>query len=63
MGEKGVRMALNKRSVLLCALFLGVIFISGCETVKGAWHGGSEGAKKDWQALMKFDNQVRKNLW
>ena len=63
MGEKGVRMSLNKSSILLWVLFSGIIFISGCETVKGTWHGGSEGVKKDWQALLRFSDRMEKNLW
>jgi len=63
MGEKGVRMTIDKKHALLWALFLGIIFIGGCETVKGAWHGGSDGAKKDWQALLRFDDRMQKNLW
>jgi len=63
MGEKGVRMTINKSSVLLWVLFLGIIFISGCETMKGTWHAASEGAKKGWQALMRFDESMQKNLW
>jgi len=56
-------MIINKSSALLWVLFLGIIFIGGCETVKGAWHGGSEGSKKDWQALLRFDQRMQKNLW
>lgn len=56
-------MLIHKKRVLLCALFFLSIFISGCETIKGAWQGGNEGAKKDWEVLMRFDGQMQKNMW
>lgn len=50
--------------------FLAVIFVSGCETAKGAAKGvgavavgTAEGAKKDWQAVKKADGWMRKNMW
>lgn len=56
-------MTLYKRSVLLPVLLLGFVFIYGCETIKGMGSGAGEGAKKDWQVLIKADDWVRKNLW
>ncbi len=59
-----------KKSALLFMLVVFIITVSGCETVKGALKGGTEGAKKDWKtaknagaALMKADEWIQKNLW
>jgi len=56
-------MAINKKLVGLFVLLLVLIFVAGCETIKGAGTGAVEGAKKDWQTLQKTDDWVRKNLW
>lgn len=67
-------MTVKKRSVLLWVLSLGIIFLSGCETAKGAAcgigttvAGTAEGAAKDtgslWQAILNADAWMRKNLW
>jgi predicted small secreted protein len=52
-------MAINKKVFVLPVLLLVLILFTGCETIKGA----AEGAKKDWQALEKADDWMRKNLW
>lgn len=52
-------MRLCKRGIMILVLLLGLAFIYGCGTIKGA----AEGAKKDWQVLIKADDWVRKNLW
>lgn len=49
-----------KRSVALFVLSAAcLIFICGCNTLKGA----AEGAKKDWGTVEKADEWVQKNLW
>lgn len=40
-----------------------LLLIAGCETVKGAFTGASDGAKKDWEAAKKADQWMRDNLW
>ena len=59
-----------KKTTLLFLFIVFIITVSGCETVKGAFKGGIEGAKKDWEtaknagtALMGADEWTRKNLW
>ncbi len=65
---------MKKIKVLLWALFLGIIFISGCETAKGAACGfgttveaTAKGVGKDtvnlWQGILKADAWMHKNLW
>ncbi len=39
-----------KKATLLFMFILFIITVSGCETIKGAFKGGIEGAKKDWAA-------------
>jgi len=69
MDKKGVEM-MYKKYVMLCALFLSLLSLTGCQTAKGAAVGvGStvEGAAKDTQnlgaAIMAADDWIRKNLW
>lgn len=38
-----------KKGAIFCVLFVFLILICGCETAKGAFMGGAQGAKKDWQ--------------
>ena len=59
-----------KKATLLFMFIVFIITLSGCETVKGAFKGGIEGTKKDWEnakgagaALMKADDWMQKNLW
>jgi len=64
----------KKKGILLWVLFLGVVFVSGCETAKGAACGlgttavaTTKGIAKDttnlWQAILKADGWIQKNLW
>lgn len=55
-------MSLNKRSLTLIVL-LGILFIGGCASLKSAGQKVSDGSKKSWQAVLKADDWVRKNLW
>lgn len=52
---------MNRKKLLLLLLFVivGIITISGCNTVKGA----AEGAKKDWDAVKVSDECIKKTLW
>lgn len=63
-----------KRSLKFVFLGLIVLFLCGCETVKGAATGvGSTaaGVTKDsknivsgaWQTILKADDWMKKNLW
>jgi len=52
------------------ALVFAVVFCAalyGCNTMKGACKGASEGAKKDWDstcnATQGADGWIQKNLW
>ena len=64
----------NKLSFLAAVLLLAIPLLAGCETCKGAATGvgvtavgTAQGATKDtqnfWQAMLKADNWMRKNLW
>lgn len=48
-----------KKATVFLVFSVFLIFIGGCETIKGAF----EGAKKDWQAAKKTDDWMRENLW
>ena len=48
---------------LLLVLFFSSLLIAGCETIKGAFRGASEGAKKDWESAEEIDDWMRENLW
>jgi hypothetical protein len=49
-------------------MVLGVmLFLQGCETIKGtvmgAAAGGSKGIKKDWQSIKSSEKWIDENLW
>ena len=46
-------------ALAICGLYLLLVVLSGCETVKGA----AEGFCRDWQNAKKVDDWMRKNLW
>ena len=48
---------------LLIAVLTGVLFLVGCETLKGAANGTTEGAKKDFEQAKKIDSWLRDELW
>lgn len=58
---------MTKKYAMLLVLFVFLVLIAGCETVKGTVKGlaagATEGAKKDWQTLQKTDAWMRENLW
>ena len=55
---------MTKRNVLLILLaFVFMIAVSGCNTLKCAGEGAMDGAQKDWKALKKADNWLRKTAW
>jgi len=61
---------MKKEVVLFCLLAFLIISVCGCETIKGAYKGGAEGAHRDWKSsrgiiaqIMKADDWMRKNLW
>jgi len=67
-------MTLKKGGGFFAILFLGIIFINGCETAKGAACGVAStvggtvvGAAKDttslWKAIIMTDNWLKDNLW
>ena len=51
------------RKVLMAAFLLAFVSILGCETVKGAGMGATEGAQKDWQNAKQIDQKMREELW
>lgn len=55
MDKKEVRLIVKKCS-LFFILFIFLVLICGCQTMKGA----AEGAKKDWQALQKTGENIKK---
>jgi len=54
---------MKKKGVIFFILLIFLILISGCETIKGAFSGATDGAKKDWGQAKKIDDWMRKNLW
>ena len=56
-----------KKRVMPSVLFLFLLLMAGCETVKGTVQGAAQGAaqgvKKDWQTALKTDQWIRDNLW
>ncbi|MFH0739096.1 MAG: hypothetical protein V2A59_04480 [Candidatus Omnitrophota bacterium] len=62
MGKKELRF-LEKRSPLFFMLCGLLILINGCQTVKGAVGGATEGAKRDWRDAKEADQRLREVLW
>jgi predicted small secreted protein len=56
-------MTIKVKAVMLLVLFFSTMLITGCQTIKGIGKGGSEGIKKDWQAIMGADDKMREVLW
>lgn len=52
-----------KKGAILFVLSVFLILIGGCETIKGALKGATEGAKRDWESAKKIDSWIRENLW
>jgi predicted small secreted protein len=52
-----------RKTVLLSALIIFVISITGCNTVYRASKGAAEGAKQDVEEAKKADAWMQKNLW
>jgi predicted small secreted protein len=52
-----------KKGAIFLILFTLIVLIAGCNTIKGAVKGGAEGAKKDWESVMKADDKMREVLW
>ena len=48
-----------KAPLIILGLYLVLISLAGCETVKGA----AEGFSRDWQNAKKVDKWMRENLW
>ena len=62
-----------KHALAVCILF-SAIFVSGCQTAKGAAvgmgttvAGTADGAAKDsvnlWQGILQLDDWIKKNMW
>ncbi|MEK6727864.1 MAG: hypothetical protein AABY28_04240 [Candidatus Omnitrophota bacterium] len=63
-------MAIKKALGLAAILFVGAIFLAGCNTLKGVATGvgaTAEGAAEDvkgaYNGIKKADDWIRKNLW
>lgn len=67
-------MTMRKRRIFVEVLFLGFIFLSGCQTAKGAAKGVAYGvestavgvasdAKGLWRGILNLDNWIKENLW
>jgi predicted small secreted protein len=52
-----------KKGAIFFILSVFLILVSGCETVKGAAGGASEGAKQDWDNAKKLDKKMQEVLW
>ena len=62
MGKK-IGGLMIKRTAIFFILSIFLILIGGCETIKGAFSGAADGAKKDWKAAKQADQWMRDNLW
>lgn len=67
-------MILRKEMSVVFILFLGLVFLGGCETAKGAAggigmtavgtaQGAATDAKNIWQKILKADDWIKNNLW
>jgi predicted small secreted protein len=54
---------MTKKTVLLSALIVFAVSVSGCNTVYQASKGAAEGAKQDVENAKKADVWMQKNLW
>lgn len=54
---------MRKKGIVIFILPLLFILISGCETIKGAFGGATDGARRDWEQARRIDDWMRKNLW
>ncbi len=54
---------MTKKYAMLLVLFVFLVLIAGCETVKGGIIGAAEGFQRDWKNFEKTDAWMRKNLW
>ncbi len=65
---------MKKKGILFWVLFLGIMFLGGCQTAKGVAvgigttvQGTAQGAAKDsaslWQGILKLDAWMKDNLW
>jgi predicted small secreted protein len=52
-----------KKGIIFLAVCVFLILIAGCETIRGAFKGACEGAKKDWTAFKNVDAWMREHLW
>ncbi|HLD82972.1 MAG TPA: hypothetical protein VI976_03395 [Candidatus Omnitrophota bacterium] len=56
-----------KRTAVVSILIIFVFLSAGCETTKGIAKGVIEGvprdAKNTWQAMLKADDWMKKNMW
>lgn len=52
-----------KKGIIFLIVCAFLILIAGCETIRGAFKGAWEGAKKDWAAFEGADDWMRENLW
>ena len=48
-----------KKGITFFVLFIFLILVSGCETVKGA----AGGAQKDWDNAKQLDKKMQEVLW
>jgi len=48
---------------LIIVLFGLMVLFQGCNTIKGAVDGGTDGFKKDWKELNAADGWIKENLW
>ncbi len=52
-----------RKAVLLLALIVFAISVTGCNTIFRASKGAAEGAKQDVEDAKKADAWMQKNLW
>lgn len=52
-----------RSALIICVLYLLLMVLNGCCTVKGAVQGGVEGFSEDWETAKKADEWIRENLW
>ena len=49
----------KNQSLRFILLLIAVLFLSGCETLKGA----ASGFQKDWESITKWDSEFQEVLW
>jgi len=61
--DKKEAAVMTRKFAILFVLLAFVILIAGCETIKYAFTGASDGFQQDLATLQEADAWMRDNLW